>query len=234
MVWVACVVCGWCCVLVVFCMACSSHHFVHTKPPPLSPFSFPFTTPLFCLSVCVCGKGGGPQSGWCGMECGVWHATHQPLCFHQAITNPCVSLVLHHSLLTLKLLLFFLPCLSWFVWTERVKDKCGTHHVKHTVHHIQSTPHSFHPITPPLFNEHMVDWFVMHQNTFHPSMVLCPLLMHKPFPPHSCFAISFHHSTHQPPLLFSFSLSPSIPFHNTHAMPSFNTLSLRPCVHCDD
>ena len=37
----------------------------------------------------------------------------------------------------------------WFVWTERVKDKCGTHHVKHTVHHIQSTPHSFHPITPP-------------------------------------------------------------------------------------
>ena len=89
MVWVACVVCGWCCVLVVFCMACSSHHFVHTKPPPLSPFPSPFTTPLFCLSVC--GKVGGPESGWCGMECGVWHATHQPLCFHQAITNPRVS-----------------------------------------------------------------------------------------------------------------------------------------------
>ena len=211
-------VCGWCCVLVVFCMACSSHHFVHTKPPPLSPFPSPFTTPLFCLSLC--GKGGGPQSGWCGMECGVWHATHQPLCFHQAITNPCVSLVLHHSLLTLKLLLFFLPCLVWFVWTERVKDKCGTHHVKHTVHHIQSTPHSFHPITPPLFNEHMVDWFVMHQNTFHASMVVCPLLTHKPFPPHSCFAIPFHHSTHQPPLLFSFSLFPfnSLSQHSCHAI----------------
>ena len=142
-------VCGWCCVLVVFCMACSSHHFVHTKPPPLSPFPLP-SPPHSSVSLSVCGKGGGPQSGWCGMECGVWHATHQPLCFHQAITNPCVSLVLHHSLLTLKLLLFFLPSfLVWFVWTERVKDKCGTHHVKHTVHHIQSTPHSFHPITPP-------------------------------------------------------------------------------------
>ena len=223
MVWVACVVCGWCCVLVVFCMACSSHHFVHTKPPPLSPFPFP-SPPHSSVSVSlsVCGKGGGPQSGWCGMECGVWHATHQPLCFHQAITNPCVSLVLHHSLLTLKLLLFFFPSfLVWFgfVWTERVKDKCGTHHVKHTVHHIQSTPHSFHPITPPLFNEHMVDWFVMHQNTFHASMVLCPLLLHKPFPPHSCFAIPFHHSTHQPPLLFSFSLFPfhSLSQHSFHA-----------------
>ena len=110
--------------------------------------------------------------------------------------------------------------LVWFVWTERVKDKCGTHHAKHTVHHIQSTPHSFHPIMPPLFNEHMVDWFVMHQNTFHASMVQCPLLMHKPFPPHSCFAIPFHHSTHQPPLLFSFSLSPfhSLSQHSCHAI----------------
>ena len=208
--------------MVVFCMACSSHHFVHTKPPPLSPFPLP-SPPHSSVSVCLCGKGGGPESGWCGMECGVWHATHQPLCFHQAITNPCVSLVLHHSLLTLKLLIFFFPSfLVWFgfVWTERVKDKCGTHHVKHTVHHIQSTPHSFHPITRPLFNEHMVDWFVMHQNTFHPSMVVCPLLMHKPFPPHSCFAIPFHHSTHQPPLLFSFSLSPfhSLLQHSCHAI----------------
>ena len=201
--------------LVVFCMACSSHHFVHTKPPPLSPFPLPLPPHS---SVSVCGKGGGPQSGWCGMECGVWHATHQPLCFHQAITNPCVSLVLHHSLLTLKLLLFRPSLFDLFVWTKRVKDKCGTHHVKHTVHHIQSTPHSFHPITPPFFNEHMVDWFVMHQNTFHPSMVVCPLLMHKPFPPHSCFAIPFHHSTHQPPLPFSFSLFP-IPFPFTTLMP---------------
>ena len=146
MLWVACVVCGWCCVLVVFCMSCSSHHFVHTKPPPLSPFPLP--SPLHS-SVSLCGKGSGPESGWCGMECGVWHATHQPLCFHQAITNPCVSLVLHQSLLTLKVLIFLHSLFGLFVWTERVKDKCGTHHVKHTVHHIQSTPHSFHPITPP-------------------------------------------------------------------------------------
>ena len=134
---------------------------------------------------------------------------HQPLCVSRPSPFPS------HSQ-TPSLLPSFLV---WFVWTERVKDKCGTHHVKHTVHHIQSTPHSFHPITP-LFNEHMVDWFVMHQNTFHPSMVLCPLLMHKPFPPHSCFAIPFHHSTHQPPLLFSFSLFPfhSLSQHSCHAI----------------
>lgn len=217
MVWVACVVCGWCCVLVVFCMACSSHHFVHTKPPPLSPFPLP-SPPHSSVSLCVCGKGGGPQSGWCGMECGVWHATHQPLCFHQAITNPCVSLVLHHSLLTLKLLLFFLVCLVCLdrksegqVWDSPCQTHCAPHPIHTTL---------FPSNHAPLFNEHMVDWFVMHQNTFHPSMVLCPLLMHKPFPPHSCFAIPFHHSTHQPPLLFSFSLFPfhSLSQHSCHAI----------------
>lgn len=220
MVWVACVVCGWCCVLVVFCMACSSHHFVHTKPPPLSPFPLP-SPPHSSVSLCV-EKGGGPQSGWCGMECGVWHATHQPLCFHQAITNPCVSLVLHHSLLTLKLLLFFLPSfLVCLVCLDRKSEgqvwdsPCQTHCAPHPIHTtLFPSNHA------PLFNEHMVDWFVMHQNTFHPSMVVCPLLMHKPFPPHSCFAIPFHHSTHQPPLLFSFSLFPfhSLSQHSCHAI----------------
>ena len=217
MMWVACVVCGWCCVLVVFCMACSSHHFVHTKPPPLSPFSSPFTTPLFCLSVCV-EKGedhkvdGVEWSVVCGMQhishCAFIKPSPTPVCLWSFTIPFSLSNSFSSS---------FLPCLV--VWTERVKDKCGTHHVKHTVHHIQSTPHSFHPITP-LFNEHMVDWFVMHQNTFHPSMVLCPLLMHKPFPPHSCFAIPFHHSTHQPPLLFSFSLFPfhSLSQHSCHAI----------------
>ena len=219
MVWVACVVCGWCCVLVVFCMACSSHHFVHTKPPPLSPFPLP-SPPHSSVSVSlsVCGKGGGPESGWCGMECGVWHATHQPLCFHQAITNPCVSLVLHHSLLTLKLLLFFLPCLFGLdrksegqVWDSPCQTHCAPHPIHTTLFPSNHAPFS---------NEHMVDWFMMHQNTFHPSMVLCPLLMHKPFPPHSCFAIPFHHSTHQPPLLFSFSLFPfhSLSQHSCHAI----------------
>ena len=172
------------------------------------------------LSLSVCGKGGGPESGWCGMECGVWHATHQPLCFHQAITNPCVSLVLHHSLLTLKLLLFFLPCLVWVCLDRKSEGQvwdspCQTHCAPHPIHTtLFPSNHA------PLFNEHMVDWFVMHQNTFHPSMVLCPLLMHKPFPPHSCFAIPFHHSTHQPPLLFSFSLFPfhSLSQHSCHAI----------------
>ena len=231
MVWVAGVVCGWCCVLVVFCMACSSHHFVHTKPPPLSPFSFPFTTPLFCLCLRVWKRGWTTKwMVWNGVWCVACNTSatvlssshHQPLCVSHP--SPFPSLYQTPSLLS---------SLFGFVWTERVKDKCGTHHVKHTVHHIQSTPHSFHPITHPLFNEHMVDWFVMHQNTFHASMVVCPLLMHKPFPPHSCFAIPFtiQHTNHH-----FFSPSPfshSIPFHNTHAMPSFNTPSLHPCAHCD-
>ena len=209
-------VCGWCCVLVVFCMACSSHHFVHTKPPPLSPFPLP-SPPHSSVSVCV--EKGEDQKvdgvEW-SVVCGMQHISHcafikpspTPVC----LWSFTIPFSLSNSFSS------FLPSLFvWFVWTERVKDKCGTHHVKHTVHHIQSTPHSFHPITP-LFNEHMVDWFVMHQNTFHPSMVVCPLLMHKPFPPHSCFAIPFHHSTHQPPLLFSFSLFP-IPFPFTTLMP---------------
>ena len=216
MVWVACVVCGWCCVLVVFCMACSSHHFVHTKPPPLSPFPLP--SPLHSsLSLCV-EKGvdhkvdGVEWSVVCGMQhishCAFIKPSPTPVC----LSSFTIPFSLSNS--------FSSSLFVWFVWTERVKDKCGTHHVKHTVHHIQSTPHSFHPIMSPLFNEHMVDWFVMHQNTFHTSMVVCPLLMHKPFPPHSCFAIPFHHSTHQPPLLFSFSLFPfhSLSQHSCHAI----------------
>ena len=171
------------------------------------------------LSLCVWKRGWTTKwMVWNGVWCVACNTSatvlssshHQPLCVSGPSPFPS------HSQ-TPSLLPSFLV---WFVWTERVKDKCGTHHVKHTVHHIQSTPHSFHPITPPLFNEHMVDWFVMHQNTFHPSMVLCPLLMHKPFPPHSCFAIPFHHSTHQPPLLFSFSLFPfhSLSQHSCHAI----------------
>ena len=110
----------------------------------------------------------------------------------------------------------FLPCLVCLdrksegqVWDSPCQTHCAPHPIHTTLFPSNHTP---------LFNEHMVDWFVMHQNTFHPSMVLCPLLMHKPFPPHSCFAIPFHHSTHQPPLLFSFSLFP-IPFPFTTLMP---------------
>ena len=230
---------GMCGLWVVLCVGCVLHGLLipslcpHQTTTTL-PFSSPFTTPLFCLCLSVWKRGWTRKwMVWNGVWCVACNTSatvlssshHQPLCVSRPSPFPS------HSQ-TPSLLPSFLVCFG-LVWTERVKDKCGTHHVKHTVHHIQSTPHSFHPITP-LFNEHMVDWFVMHQNTFHTSMVVCPLLMHKPFPPHSCFAIPFHHSTHQPPLLFSFSLSHSIPFHNTHAMPSFNTLSLHPCAHCDD
>lgn len=210
---------------VVLCVGCVLHGLLipslcpHQTTTTL-PFSSPFTTPLFCLSLCV-EKGVDHKVD--GVEwsvvCGMQHISHCAF-IKPSPTPVCLSSFTIPFSLSNSFSSSFLPCLLWFVWTERVKDKCGTHHVKHTVHHIQSTPHSFHPITPPFFNEHMVDWFVMHQNTFHPSMVLCPLLMHKPFPPHSCFAIPFHHSTHQPPLLFSFSLFPfhSLSQHSCHAI----------------
>ena len=78
MVWVACVVCGWCCVLVVFCMACSSHHFVHTKPPPLSPFPLP-SPPHSSVSLCLCVEKGVDQKvdgvEW-SVVCGMQHISH--------------------------------------------------------------------------------------------------------------------------------------------------------------
>ena len=139
---------GMCGLWVVLCVGCVLHGLLipslcpHQTTTTL-PFSSPFTTPLFCLCVekGVDQKVDGVE--W-SVVCGMQHISH--CAFIKPSPTP-VCLVLHHSLLTLKLLLFFLP--SFLVWTERVKDKCGTHHVKHTVHHIQSTPHSFHPITPP-------------------------------------------------------------------------------------
>ena len=216
---------GMCGLWVVLCVGCVLHGLLipslcpHQTTTTL-PFSSPFTTPLFCLSLCV-EKGEDHKVD--GVEwsvvCGMQHISHCAF-IKPSPTPVCLSSFTIPFSLSTSFSSFLPSLFVWFVWTERVKDKCGTHHVKHTVHHIQSTPHSFHPFTPPLFNEHMVDWFVMHQNTFHPSMVLCPLLMHKPFPPHSCFAIPFHHSTHQPPLLFSFSLSPfhSLSQHSCHAI----------------
>ena len=140
-------VCGWCCVLVVFCMACSSHHFVHTKPPPLSPFPLP-SPPHSSVSLCV--EKGVDQKvdgvEW-SVVCGMQHISHCAF-IKPSPTPVCLwSFTIPFSLSNS----FSSSFLVWFgfVWTERVKDKCGTHHVKHTVHHIQSTPHSFHPITPP-------------------------------------------------------------------------------------
>ena len=217
--------------MVVFCMACSSHHFVHTKPPPLSPFPLP-SPPHSSVSVCV--EKGVDQKvdgvEW-SVVCGMQHISHCAF-IKPSPTPVCLSSFTIPFSLSNSFSSSFLPCLVCMdrksegqVWDSPCQTHCAPHPIHTTL---------FPSNHAPLFNEHMVDWFVMHQNTFHPSMVLCPLLMHKPFPPHSCFAIPFHHSTHQPQLLFSFSLSHSIPFHNTHAMPSFNTLSLRPCAHCDD
>ena len=226
-------VCGWCCVLVVFCMACSSHHFVHTKPPPLSPFPLP-SPPHSSVSLCAWKRGWTTKwMVWNGVWCVACNTSatvlssshHQPLCVSGPSPFPS-----HSQTPSLPSILVCLVCMDRKSEGQVWDSPCQTHCAPHPIHTtLFPSNHA------PLFNEHMVDWFVMHQNTFHPSMVLCPLLMHKPFPPHSCFAIPFHHSTHQPPLLFSFSLFPiPIPFHNTHAMPSFNTLSLHPCAHCDD
>ena len=214
----ACVVCGWCCVLVVFCMACSSHHFVHTKPPPLSPFPLP-SPPHSSVSLCVWKRGWTTKwMVWNGVWCVACNTSatvlssshHQPLCVSGPSPFPS------HSQ-TPSLLPSFLVwvCLDRKSEGQVWDSPCQTHCAPHPIHTtLFPSNHA------PLFNEHMVDWFVMHQNTFHPSMVLCPLLMHKPFPPHSCFAIPFHHSTHQPPLLFSFSLFPfhSLSQHSCHAI----------------
>ena len=218
MVWVACVVCGWCCVLVVFCMACSSHHFVHTKPPPLSPFPLP-SPPHSSVSLCVWKRGWTTKwMVWNGVWCVACNTSatvlssshHQPLCVSRPSPFPS-----HSQTPSLLPSLFVLVCLDRKSEGQVWDSPCQTHCAPHPIHTtLFPSNHA------PLFNEHMVDWFVMHQNTFHPSMVLCPLLMHKPFPPHSCFAIPFHHSTHQPPLLFSFSLFPfhSLSQHSCHAI----------------
>ena len=142
-------VCGWCCELVVFCMACSSHHFVHTKPPPLSPFPLP-SPPHSSVSLSVCVEKGVDHKvdgvEW-SVVCGMQHISHCAF-IKPSPTPVCLwSFTIPFSLSN-SFSSSFLVCFL-FVWTERVKDKCGTHHVKHTVHHIQSTPHSFHPITPP-------------------------------------------------------------------------------------
>ena len=137
MVWVACVVCGWCCVLVVFCMACSSHHFVHTKPPPLSPFPSLFTTPLFCLSVCV--EKGVDQKvdgvEW-SVVCGMQHISHcafikpspTPVCLWSftipfSLSNPFSSS-----------LLACLVCLDRKSEGQVWDSPCQTHCAPHPIH----------------------------------------------------------------------------------------------------
>ena len=216
---------GMCGLWVVLCVGCVLHGLLipslcpHQTTTTL-PFSSPFTTPLFCLSLCVRKRGWTRKwMVWNGVWCVACNTSatvlssshHQPLCVSRPSPFPS------HSQ-TPSLLPSFLVCLVCMdrksegqVWDSPCQTHCAPHPIHTTL---------FPSNHAPLFNEHMVDWFVMHQNTFHPSMVLCPLLMHKPFPPHSCFAIPFHHSTHQPPLLFSFSLFPfhSLSQHSCHAI----------------
>ena len=214
---------GMCGLWVVLCVGCVLHGLLipslcpHQTTTTL-PFSSPFTTPLFCLCVCV--EKGVDQKvdgvEW-SVVCGMQHISHCAF-IKPSPTPVCLSSFTIPFSLSNSFSSSFLPCLVCLdrksegqVWDSPCQTHCAPHPIHTTL---------FPSNHAPLFNEHMVDWFVMHQNTFHASMVLCPLLMHKPFPPHSCFAIPFHHSTHQPPLLFSFSLFPfhSLSQHSCHAI----------------
>ena len=172
------------------------------------------------LSLSVCAEKGADQKvdgvEW-SVVCGMQHISHcafikpspTPVCLWSFTIPFSLSNSFSSSFLAC------LVCLDRKSEGQVWDSPCQTHCAPHPIHTTL-----FPSIHAPLFNEHMVDWFGMHQNTFHPSMVVCPLLMHKPFPPHSCFAIPFHHSTHQPPLLFSFSLFPfhSLSQHSCHAI----------------
>lgn len=145
---------GMCGLWVVLCVGCVLHGLLipslcpHQTTTTL-PFSSPFTTSLFCLCLCV-EKGVDHKVD--GVEwsvvCGMQHISHCAF-IKPSPTPVCLSSFTIPFSLSNSFSSSFLPCLFDLFWTERVKDKCGTHHVKHTVHHIQSTPHSFHPITPP-------------------------------------------------------------------------------------
>ena len=136
MVWVASVVCGWCCVLVVFCMACSSHHFVHTKPPPLSPFPLP--SPPHS-SVCLCVEKGVDQKvdgvEW-SVVCGMQHISHCAF-IKPSPTPVCLwSFTIPFSLSN-SFSSSFLPCLVCLdrksegqVWDS----PCQTHCAPHPIH----------------------------------------------------------------------------------------------------
>ena len=212
---------GMCGLWVVLCVGCVLHGVLipslcpHQTTTTL-PFSSPFTIPLFCLCLClekgVDHKVDGVE--W-SVVCGMQHISHCAF-IKPSPTPVCLwSFTIPFSLSNSFSSFLVLVCLDrkseGQVWDSPCQTHCAPHPIHTTLFPSNHTP---------LFNEHMVDWFVMHQNTFHPSMVLCPLLMHKPFPPHSCFAIPFHHSTHQPPLLFSFSLFPfhSLSQHSCHAI----------------
>ena len=215
---------GMCGLWVVLCVGCVLHGLLipslcpHQTTTTL-PFSSPFTTSLFCLCLSVWKRGRTRKwMVWNGVWCVACNTSatvlssshHQPLCVSRPSPFPSHSQT--PSLLPSFLVWFCLDRKSeGQVWDSPCQTHCAPHPIHTTL---------FPSNHAPLFNEHMVDWFVMHQNTFHASMVVCPLLMHKPFPPHSCFAIPFHHSTHQPPLLFSFSLFPfhSLSQHSCHAI----------------
>ena len=131
-------VCGWCCVLVVFCMACSSHHFVHTKPPPLSPFPLP-SPPHSSVSVCVRVEKGEDQKvdgvEW-SVVCGMQHISHCAF-IKPSPTPVCLSSFTIPFSLSNSFSSSFLPCLVCFdrksegqVWDS----PCQTHCAPHPIH----------------------------------------------------------------------------------------------------
>ena len=136
MVWVACVVCGWCCVLVVFCMACSSHHFVHTKPPPLSPFPLP-SPPHSSVSLCVWKRVWTTKwMVWNGVWCVAYNTSatvlssshHQPLCVSGPSPFPS------HSQTPSLPSLVVLVCLDRKSEGQVWDSPCQTHCAPHPIH----------------------------------------------------------------------------------------------------
>ena len=202
---------------VVLCVGCVLHGLLI---PSLCPHQTTTTLPFFLslhhptlLSLCVREKGvdhkvdGVEWSVVCGMQhishCAFIKPSPTPVC----LSSFTIPFSLSNSFS------------SSFVCMDRKSEgqvwdsPCQTHCAPHPIHTtLFPSNHT------PLFNEHMVDWFVMHQNTFHASMVVCPLLMHKPFPPHSLLCHSF--SPFNTPTTTSFLLLPfPIPFPFTTLMP---------------
>ena len=155
MVWVGCVVCGWCCVLVVFCMACSSHHFVHTKPPPLSPFPLPLP-PHSSVSVSV-EKGvdhkvdGVEWSVVCGMQhishCAFIKPSPTPVCLSSFTIPFSLSNSFSSSFLV------GLVCLDRKSEGQVWDSPCQTHCAPHPIHTTL-----FPSIHAPLFS--MSTWLI--------------------------------------------------------------------------
>ena len=132
---------------------------------------------LLSLSLCVWKRGWTRKwMVWNGVWCGMQHISHCAF-IKPSPTPVCLSSFTIPFSLSNPFSSSFLPCLVWLVCLDRKSEgqvwdsPCQTHCAPHPIHTtLFPSNHA------PLFNEHMVDWFVMHQNTFHASMVVCPFV----------------------------------------------------------